>query len=128
MKVCILPFGKINLITPQIAEIIINEGITLDKQQVQDYHHVLRSRLEAPFSILINKENTYSYTFEAQLELGNINDIAYRAVVAYNHNAEMATQIIMDLNKKNNWNIEIFRERLAALNWLNTHINNRNAV
>jgi len=126
MKVFILPFGKINVINPQIAEIIINEGTILDKQEVQDYNDVLRSNLKSPFSILINKENAYSYTFEAQLEMGKLNDIAYRAVVAYNHNAEMATQIIINLNKKNNWIIEVFRERQAALNWLYTHINNRN--
>lgn len=125
MKLIIRPFGKINVINPHIAEVIINEGITLDKQEVQDYNQVLRSNLEPPFSVLINKENAYSYTFEAQLEMGRFNDIVYRAVVAYNHNAEMATQIIMDLNKNSNWNIKIFRERQTALNWLYTHINNR---
>jgi len=127
MKLITLPFGKINILNPHIAEVIINEGITLDKQEVQDYNQVLRSNLEPPFSVLINRENAYTYTFEAQLELGRFNDIVYRAVVAYNRNAEMATQIIMDLNKNSNWNIKIFRERQTALNWLYTQINNRNA-
>jgi hypothetical protein len=128
MKVFILPFGKINLISPNIAEVIINEGTILDKKEVQDYHNLLRSQLEHPFSVLINKENAYSYTFEAQLEIGNLKEMSHRAIVAYNHNAEMATQIIMDLNKKYNWNIKLFRERQVALDWLYLQLNKRNAV
>ena len=128
MKVFILPFGKINLINPRIAEVIIDEGIILDKSEVQAYHNLLRSHLQAPFSVLINKEYAYSYTFEAQLEMGKLEDIVCRAVVVYNQSAEMATQIIMDLNKNNNWNIRLFRDRQPALDWLYLDVNNRNAV
>ena len=127
MKVFILPFGKINLINPRIAEIIINEGVVLDKSEVQAYHNLLRSHLQSPFSVLINKEHGYSYTFEAQLEMGKLKDIVCRAVVVYNQSAEMATQIIMNLNKDKNWNIRLFRDRQAALDWLHLDINNRNA-
>jgi hypothetical protein len=128
MNVCILAFGKINFINSHIAEIIINDGITLGKEEVRYCHRVLRSNLEPPFSVLIHKENAYSYTFEAQLEMGMHSDILLRAIVVYHHNAEMAAKIIMNLNKNKNWNIEIFRERQSALDWLHTHINNRTAV
>ncbi|MFT4806143.1 MAG: hypothetical protein ACJAZK_001807 [Psychroserpens sp.] len=100
MKVFILPFGKINLINPHIAEVIFNEGTILDKPEVEAYQNLLRSQLKPPFSILINMENAYSHTFEAQLAMGDLKDIVYRAVVVvYNYNAEMATKIIMNLNK-----------------------------
>ncbi|TXE16167.1 hypothetical protein ES692_13625 [Psychroserpens burtonensis] len=128
MKVFILPFGKINLINPHIAEVIINEGTILDKPEVEAYQNLLRSQLKPPFSVLINMENAYSYTFEAQLAMGDLKDIVYRAVVVYNHNAEMATKIIMNLNKNNNWNIRLFRERQEALDWLHINVNNRSAV
>jgi len=42
--------------------------------------------------------------------------------------AEMATQIVMDINKHNNWNIKIFRERKEALDWLYLNQNNKNAM
>ncbi len=46
--------------------------------------------------------------------MGRLNDIVYRAVVAYNHNAEMATQIIMDLNKKSNTKHKKGRKSIAS--------------
>nr|WP_321225098.1 hypothetical protein [uncultured Psychroserpens sp.] len=128
MKVFILPFGKINLINSRIAEVIINDGITLDKLEVQTYHKILKSHLDAPFSVLINKENGYSYTFDAQLEMGKLKEIVSRAVVVYNQSAEMATKIIMNLNEDNKWNIKLFKERQAALDWLLVEANNRKAM
>lgn len=128
MKVFILPFGKINLISPRIVEIIINDDVILGVTEVQTYHNLLRSHLQAPFSILVNKENAYSYTFEAQLEMGKLQDIVCRAVVNYNQSAEMATKIIMNLNMSRNWNIKLFKERQAALDWLQLDVNKRNVV
>ena len=128
MKVFILPFGKINLINSHIAELIVNDGVTMGLSEVQAYQNLLRSHLQPPFSVLINKENAYSYTFEAQLEMGKLKDIVCRAVVVYNQNAEMATEIIIDLNKDKNWNIRLFRDRQSALDWLHIDVNNRDAI
>ncbi|WP_298760159.1 hypothetical protein [uncultured Psychroserpens sp.] len=129
MKVFILPFGKISVIEPNIAEVIINEGVLIDESIVNIYRKVLQSHFEKPISLLINKENAYSYTFDAQVAMGELSDvIAFRAVVVYSLSAEMATQIVMDINKHNNWKIKIFRERQAAIDWLKINQNNKSAM
>ncbi|MEH6536509.1 MAG: hypothetical protein V7719_08965 [Psychroserpens sp.] len=129
MKVFILPFGKIKILESNIAELIINDTVVIDAEMVYAYRNLLQSHLVAPFSLLINKEHGYSYTFDAQVAMGELNDvIAFRAVVVYSQSAEMATQIVMDINKSNNWNIKIFRERQAALDWLLFNQNNKSAM
>ncbi|WP_460218310.1 hypothetical protein [Psychroserpens sp. MEBiC05023] len=129
MKVFILPFGKIKILGSNIAEIIINDGIVIDSDMIDIYRNLMLSHLEVPFSLLINKEHGYSYTFDAQVAMGKLSDvIAFRAVVVYSQSAEMATQIVMDINKRNNWNIKIFRERQEALDWLLMSQNNKSAM
>lgn len=129
MKVFILPFGKIKILESNIAEIIINDAVVVDSEMVCAYHNLLQSHLQIPFSLLINKEHGYSYTFDAQVVMGEFgNRISRRAVVVYSSSAEMATKIVMDINKDSNWNIEIFKERQAALNWLLLNQNNKNAM
>ena len=75
MKVFLLPFGKINLLESNIAEIIINDGVVLDETMIIKYRKLLQSHLETPFSLLINKEHGYSYTFGAQLAMGKLDDV-----------------------------------------------------
>nr|WP_321231152.1 hypothetical protein [uncultured Psychroserpens sp.] len=128
MKVFILPFGKINIIHNNIAEVIINEGVVMDIDMVNQYHEFLLSNLESPFSLLINKENSYSYKFDAQLQIANLSQVKSMAVLIYNLNSEMATQILININKGNNWDIKLFKDRQVALNWLHLSVNNRNAV
>ncbi|SDS08644.1 hypothetical protein SAMN04515667_1377 [Formosa sp. Hel1_31_208] len=129
MNVFILPFGKVNILKSNIAEIIINDGVVIDASMVSAYRNLLRSHLNPPFSLLINKQHGYSYTFEAQTAMGDLNeDVDYRAVIVRSQSGEMATEIVMDINKQNNWKIKIFKEREEGLNWLLLQQNNKSAI
>lgn len=129
MKVFLLPFGKVNILESNIAEIIINDGVLLDREMVETYRALIRSHLKIPYSLLINKEHGYSYTFDAQVSMGNLtNDIDHRAVVVHSQSGEMATDIVMNINKKNNWNLQMFRDRDEAINWLINQQNNKTAI
>ncbi|MDG5492425.1 hypothetical protein [Psychroserpens sp. SPM9] len=128
MKVFILPFAKITLLHKSIAEVVINDDVIMDAEMVEVYHDFLLSNLVAPFSLLINKEHAYSYTFDAQVKIANLKEINCMAVVLYNFSAEMGTKVLIDLNKGNNWNIKIFREREEALDWLKFNQNNKSAM
>ncbi|WP_321254897.1 hypothetical protein [Psychroserpens sp.] len=39
----------------------------------------------------------------------------------------MATEIVMDVNKQNNWNLQMFRDRDEAIAWLLKEQNNKTA-
>ncbi|MGC6429982.1 MAG: hypothetical protein ACON5F_02965 [Jejuia sp.] len=118
MKEYRLAFGKIIILRNNLAEVIVDEGVVMNEVMVDVYHDFLLSYLKAPFSILINKKNSYSYTFEAQKVIGNLEEIYAMAVVNATSGALMSTETLIDMNKDNNWNINLFDNRDDALEWL----------
>ena len=86
-----LPYAKIIILQEDIAEVIIDEEVVMDVQMVEHYHDFLLSHLSPPFSLLINKVNSYTYDFNAQLKLATLGEINAMAVVAYNRITEIAT-------------------------------------
>ncbi|HEY9051733.1 MAG TPA: hypothetical protein VIQ03_09330 [Gammaproteobacteria bacterium] len=113
-----LGFGQIIILQPDIAEVIINDGIEMDESMVDDYHHFLIEHLVAPFSILVNKIHAYTYTFEAQLKLCTIPQIHSMAVVTYSHISEVATDSLNSIPRTTPWNLRKFPQREQALGWL----------
>lgn len=55
-----LSFAKIIILRDDIAEVMINDGVLMDVDMVAKYHEFLLAHLHAPFSLLINKINSYS--------------------------------------------------------------------
>jgi len=113
-----LDFAKILLLREDIAEVIINSGVEMDEAMVDRYHEFLTSHLRAPFALLINKVNPYSYTFPAQQKLATIEQIQAMAVVVYNHTAKLSTESLANQARGKFWNLRIFDDRQQALDWL----------
>lgn len=118
MDVYDLSFAKIIILQDDIAEVIVHEDIEMDLKMVDEYHAFLLSHLRAPFSLLVNKINAYTYTFEAQQKLGALEEINKMAVVAYNHRTEVATEYLLTVQRDIDWNMKIFSNRETAYNWL----------
>ena len=119
MNVYELPFSTIILLSDSIAEVIINEGVELDEKMVDQYHEFLLSHLITPFSLLINKVNSYSYNFGAQVNLATLKEINAMAVVTYNRAAEIATNnLATSVPRDVEWNLKVFSNRENALTWL----------
>lgn len=116
-KVYKLSFGTIITINNHLAEVIIDEGIEMDEHLVDAYHDFLLSHLKAPFSLLINKKNSYSYTFEAQKVIANLKEIDNMAVLVGTLGSTLATKTIISLKEREN--IRMFVDREEALDWLN---------
>jgi hypothetical protein len=113
-----LGFGKIILLDENIAEVIIDKGIEMDMEMVNEYHSFMVSHLRAPFSLLINKINPYSYTFAAQRKLATLPHIKAMAVVTYNPVAEKTTRGLIRIPRDREWHIKLFKNRERALQWL----------
>lgn len=118
MKSYKLSFGEIIVHNVNLAEVIVNEGIIMGLSHVAEYHDFLQSKLVAPFSILVNKKNQYSYDFNAQRVIGDIKGLHKFAALVTGVGGVMSTETLIDINKNNEWNIKLFREREAALGWL----------
>ncbi|WP_028863620.1 hypothetical protein [Psychromonas aquimarina] len=113
-----LSFAKIIVLRDDIAEVIVNDRIEVNLEMVKQTHAFLLSHLKQPFSLLINKLNSYSYTFEAQMEITNLPEINVLAVVSYNNFSTVSTQYLQSLTRSNKWNLHIFSQRDEALAFL----------
>lgn len=113
-----LPFAKIIILQDNIAEVIIDEGIVMDSHMVDEYHEFLLTHLDAPFSLLVNKVNSYTYDFLAQNKLANLEEIKLMAVVAYNRVTQITTEALASYPRRKQWNLKVFSNREEALEWL----------
>jgi len=118
-----LSFCDITLLEKDIAEVVIKEGIEVNLTMVEEYHAFLLDKLTYPFSLLINKINSYSYTFEAQLQLATLPQINIIAAVIYTKISEISTRNLASLPREIPWQLEIFNDRASALNWLRNQHN-----
>ncbi len=113
-----LPFAKIFILHDDIAEVIVNEGIEMDVRMVEQYHDFLLSHLRPPFSLLVNKINSYTYDFQAQIKLATLTQINAMAVVAYNHLTQVTTDTLASYPRSEKWNLKVFSNRDEAIVWL----------
>ena len=113
-----LPFAKINILREDIAEVIVDDGIEIDVEMVQQYHDFLLSHLRSPFALLINKIHAYSYDFQAQEKIGTLLEINAMAVVAYKRTTIITTEMLASYPRERKWNLKIFENRDEALAWL----------
>lgn len=120
MKICNLSFGKIIILNKNLAEVIVNEGVIIDEVMIDEYHDALLNSLEAPFSLIINKKHSYTYTFPAQKLIANLKEIKAMAVVAQTSGSVMSTETLINVNRDSKWNIKLFNKREEAESWLNS--------
>ena len=113
-----LSFGTITILADDLAEVIVDQGVEMNEAMVNEYHEFLRTHLTAPFSLLINKINNYSYNFQAQKNLAAIPEIDRMAVVAYKRTTENVTRLLNKIPREYPWHLEIFSDRDTALAWL----------
>lgn len=114
-----LPFGKVNIIHNNIAEAIIDESIVINLDKLKALHEALLAHFNSQqFLLLVNKENSYTYEFEAQLGVSGLDQITKTAFVAYSQISKLATRVIMSINENKNWNAKMFVDRQDAIDWL----------
>ncbi len=113
-----LPFGRIQLLQQDIAEVIINDEVEIDFTILSHLHAALLANIEGRFSLLINAANRFSYSFEAQQTLFSLKEINAVAVVAYNITTKYTSQSLVSFRRREKLNIKIFSDRITALSWL----------
>ena len=113
-----LPYAKIIILQEDIAEVIIDDEVVMNEPMVDHYHDFLLSHLSVPFSLLVNKVNSYTYDFNAQIKLATLVEINAMAVVAYNRITEITTESLVSYPRSEKWNLKIFSNRNDAMAWL----------
>lgn len=112
-----LSFGSVFSHSKDIAEIVINEGIEINEEMVNEIHDHLLNNLTSPFYLLVNKINSYTYDFHAQIKLAYLDEINALAVVSYNQITTDITKMMVK-NRKPEWEFKLFSAREDGLKWL----------
>lgn len=118
MKTFDLSFGTVTLLRPDLTEVIVNEGVEMDLDMVDEYHMFISEFLADPCATLINKLHQYTYTFEAQMSLSTLDKIKAIAIVVYTETARITTTNLLKLPTHAGQNVKIFSDREAGLRWL----------
>lgn len=118
MKTYELSFGTATLLRPDLVEVIVNEGVEMDLDMVDEYHMFVSEFLATPCGILVNKRNKYAYTFEAQMVIGRMEKIRAVAMLVYSDTGRIASEMVMNLPPIPAQNVRIFFDRNAALKWV----------
>lgn len=103
-----LSFARVNIVLENIVEVIVDNSIVVSLEMVEELDKFLSNKFNESFGLLINKVNSYSYSFEATMTLGSLDYINAIAVINYSKDGEMVTTEIMDKRKVDNLNIKSF--------------------
>ncbi len=117
-----LSFAKINILTDNIAEVIVEQGIEITLEMAEEYNNFLTERFPSSFALLINKVNEYTFAFEAQLTMASHLNLAAIAVITYKDEDKDSVIKLASLRALDGWNLKTFDGlnlgRQTALLWL----------
>lgn len=119
-------FGQINIISPNIAEIIIHQGIEISLELVEEYEAIMSEYFVNSYAVLVNRVNQYSYAFEALLCVGSSKNLVAAAVINYSAASAQQTKDLQAVRQFDNLSIKEFSGlelgREHALTWLNEQL------
>lgn len=121
-----LSFGFINILSEDIAEIIINNNVVITLEMIDEYDQFLTEYFKGDFGLLINRINHYSYTFEAKLSIGSTEGLKAIAVVYYNEISKESTNSLVKARRVDNFNLKLFSGLelgwQSGLDWLRSEL------
>jgi hypothetical protein len=122
-----LSFGYFTLLTENIVEVIIveviiDEGIELSLEMIEECDVFFKAHIFGNFGMLNNRVNQYSYSDEAQLCIGFYEGLKAIAFVYYSDNSQVIVEKITLSRVYEQWNTCIFSgldlEWQQAFQWL----------
>jgi hypothetical protein len=119
-----LTIGTFQEIAPNIIEIIINEGVELNRKHIQRVEEGLLEKYGGEYALLINRVNSYSHTHDSMQKVSKMRNLAAIAIVVYSNVSEKAAtlhQLFQD-------NIRIFEGKEKALTWLVERLNKKDRL
>ena len=115
-----LSFCEIEQLSDDIFEVTINEGAEIDEKCAEDaqvFWHNLRKK---PYNLLVNNNNSFSYSFLGAQKIGYHSLERKTAVLAGNNMSKVQIEIVLDLKEVagNSENRKVFQDRAEAMKWL----------
>ncbi|KGJ96291.1 hypothetical protein [Colwellia psychrerythraea] len=121
-----LSFADISIISDSIAEIIIDEGVEVSIEMVEEYDNFLACIFKGNYGVLINKINNYSYSLGAQFIMGSSENIVAIAAVNYSEQGKKSSKTVADRRSIDQLNVRTFSGLdlgwQDAVTWLNKEL------
>jgi hypothetical protein len=119
MKLDELPFGTYREIEANIVEIIINEGVELTHEMIEQAEEALLEKYGSDsYGLLVNRINPYSHTVGSMKKVAKMRNLAALAIVVYSDLSKHAAAI----HKLYQKNLRVFKNKEEALAWLRTFL------
>lgn len=103
-----LSFCTINILSDDIAEVVINKDVEISMEMVEEYEAFFTEAFTEDFGLLINKVHPYSFAFEAKLSIGSHANLKAIAVVDYTEKSKEITEDIAKVREIDCWNLRTF--------------------
>ncbi len=121
-----LSYADINLLSDNIVEVTIDEGIEITLELMEEYDNFLTSTFKDDFGVLVNKVHKYTYAYEVQLSIASQENLKAIAVVNYHEQGKKMTDEIYKKREIDGWNLESFSGLelgwQSALEWLKNEL------
>lgn len=103
-----LSFATINVLSKSIVEVIINEGVEVSMEMLEECDDFFHQHLNSNFAMLVNKINNYSYSFEVKMTVASQEELSAIAVVVYNNEDRAFVEELTSMRAIDGWNLKIF--------------------
>jgi len=113
-----LSFCDLITVSDNITEIIVDNRIEVINDMILEFHAWLAKHHDDNFCVLINKKHHYSYSFDAQFEVGVIDKVKAIAVVVPDLKREIAARSTFTMGLRKDISFDIFYRREKAVTWL----------
>lgn len=124
-------FAYFNIISESIVEVIIDDGIEMTLEMVEEYHDFIVKHMPGEFGLLVNRLNHYSYSYEAQLSVSSSDKMKAIAFVYYDEESKKSSLKLHKNRINDGWNFQLFAGLelgwQEALGWLEAELAVENA-
>lgn len=103
-----LNFASYNVISENIIEVIVDEGVSLSLEMIDECHNFVQKNMKQEFGLLINTINDFNFTFEAKLSVASHENMRAIAFVHYNEQGKNNIIELQRLRAMDGWNQKNF--------------------
>lgn len=121
-----LSFAYFNILSDNILEVVVDDGIEMTLEMVEECHDFIHAHFTEKFGMLINRVNNYTYTYEAKLSIASYEKLEAIAFVYYSKDSKDITKQLSEIRVSDEWNCRVFSGLelgwQQAYNWLQQEI------
>ncbi|GAA5137717.1 hypothetical protein [Thalassotalea piscium] len=103
-----LSFAYFTLLSDNIVEVVVDEGVEMSLEMVEECHQFIEKYCPDDFALLVNRVNQYDYSYEAKLTLASYANLKAIAFVYYTPDGKETINKLSKARSHDDWNMKTF--------------------